>query len=428
MTETPIQRLARERLAGRRGGVAAICTAHPVALAEALRHGLAEGGPVLIEATCNQVNQDGGYTGMRPADFRRLVENIAATTGFDAGALILGGDHLGPNPWRKLAAEAAMAKAEAMVAAYVQAGFSKFHLDASMGCLGEPDALADETTARRAARLAATAEAAAREAGLPAPVYVIGTEVPPPGGALSTLHEIEPTRPEAALTTLDIHRQAFVAAGQEAALERVIGLVVQPGVEFDSGNVAVYRRAPARPLSEALSRMPGLVFEAHSTDFQPPDALAALVADGFAILKVGPALTFALREALYGLDAIVRALGLATHEDGLAAAMERLMLREPEHWRGRYSGTADELRVQRHYSYADRIRYYWPRAEAQASVALLLRRLEGRRLPTPLISQYLGALYPAAMAGAIAVTAPELVNAAVRRVLEDYARACRAPG
>jgi D-tagatose-1,6-bisphosphate aldolase subunit GatZ/KbaZ len=108
--------------------------------------------------------------------------------------------------------------------------------------------------------------------------------------------------------------------------------------------------------------------------------------------------------------------------------MERLMLREPEHWRGRYSGTADELRVQRHYSYADRIRYYWPRAEAQASVALLLRRLEGRRLPTPLISQYLGALYPAAMAGAIAVTAPELVNAAVRRVLEDYARACRAPG
>jgi tagatose-1,6-bisphosphate aldolase non-catalytic subunit AgaZ/GatZ len=33
---------------------------------------------VLIEATCNQVNQDGGYTGMTPADFRRFVEDIAA--------------------------------------------------------------------------------------------------------------------------------------------------------------------------------------------------------------------------------------------------------------------------------------------------------------------------------------------------------------
>ena len=49
-----------------------------------------------------------------------------------------------------------------------------------------------------------------------------------------------------------------------------------------------------------------LIFEAHSTDYQTPAALAALVRDHFAILKVGPALTFALREALWALDCIER--------------------------------------------------------------------------------------------------------------------------
>ena len=64
--------------------------------------------PLLIEATCNQVNQDGGYTGMTPADFRRFVEGIAARTGFPADRLMLGGDHLGPNPWKSLPADQAM--------------------------------------------------------------------------------------------------------------------------------------------------------------------------------------------------------------------------------------------------------------------------------------------------------------------------------
>src|SRR5271155_5144138 len=65
----------------RQRGIAALCTAHPTVIEIALAHGAAARAPVLIEATCNQVNQDGGYTGMRPADFRRLVEDAAARTG-----------------------------------------------------------------------------------------------------------------------------------------------------------------------------------------------------------------------------------------------------------------------------------------------------------------------------------------------------------
>jgi D-tagatose-1,6-bisphosphate aldolase subunit GatZ/KbaZ len=114
-------------------GISSVCSAHPLVIEAALRRGKAEGAAVLIEATCNQVNQEGGYTGMTPADFRRFVEKIAAKVEFATERLILGGDHLGPNPWKALPAAEAMARAEAMIAAYIDAGFRKIHLDTSMG-------------------------------------------------------------------------------------------------------------------------------------------------------------------------------------------------------------------------------------------------------------------------------------------------------
>ena len=161
-------------------GITSVCSAHPLVIEAALRRGRREDAAVLIEATCNQVNQEGGYTGMTPADFRRFVEAIAEEVGFPLDRLILGGDHLGPNPWRSLPAEEAMARAEAMVAAFVAAGFRKLHLDTSMGCAGEPAALPDALTAERAVRLAKVAQAQSGEAKQRA-VYIIGTEVPPPG-------------------------------------------------------------------------------------------------------------------------------------------------------------------------------------------------------------------------------------------------------
>ncbi len=141
-------RTLRQRV---RGGITSICSAHPLVIEAALLEGVATGTDVLIEATCNQVNQDGGYTGMTPADFRRFVEEIATRVGFDTRRLILGGDHLGPNPWKHLPAEEALAKSDVMIDAFVRAGFTKIHLDTSMGCAGEPVALPDAVTAERGA-------------------------------------------------------------------------------------------------------------------------------------------------------------------------------------------------------------------------------------------------------------------------------------
>ena len=284
-------RQALIKLAGPTGltiphGITSVCSAHPLVLEAALLHGKTEGVAVLIEATCNQVNHEGGYTGMTPAAFRLFVEGIAARVGFPLERLILGGDHLGPNPWKGRPAHEAMARAEAMVVAYVEAGFRKIHLDTSMGCAGEPEALADDVTATRAARLARVAEDAAARAGVPSPVYIIGTEVPPPGGADHALTTIEPTAAAAALKTIDVHRRVFAEEGLTEAFGRAIGLVVQPGVEFGNHNVILYNRSKIEALQSVLTEEPQFVFEAHSTDYQGTRPLAALVEDGFPILKV----------------------------------------------------------------------------------------------------------------------------------------------
>ncbi|MDR3494662.1 MAG: D-tagatose-bisphosphate aldolase, class II, non-catalytic subunit [Ancalomicrobiaceae bacterium] len=413
--------LAATRRLGAPLGIPSICTAHETVLAATLARAKRTSVPVLIEATCNQVNQFGGYTGLPPADFVALVRRLAASEGLDETRIILGGDHLGPNPWKKLAADEAMDRASAMVDAYVRAGFAKIHLDASMGCAGEPAALDDATTAGRAARLAAVAERAAHEAGLAAPVYVIGTEVPVPGGADHVLDRVAPTTAAAARQTISVHRDVFHGQRLEAAFDRVIALVVQPGVEFGNANVVAYRPEDARDLSHVLDGEPSFVFEAHSTDYQTSAALKALVRDGYQILKVGPAVTFALREALYGLSYIAGEISADYPASALQAEMDRLMLAEPGDWQGHYHGDARSLHVLRHYSYSDRIRYYWQRPEAVAAVARMMAALGAAPLPATLVSQFL----PQAQPFAKSLCAADLIVAAVDRVLADYAEACR---
>lgn len=407
--------LAASRREGRPVGITSVCSAHPLVLRSALRNARRHGTTALIEATCNQVNHLGGYTGMGPADFAALVRRIAAEEGLPEARIILGGDHLGPNPWRSEPAEAALEKAEAMVAAYVKAGFFKIHLDASMGCAGEPAALDDETTAARAARLARAAEAHG------APAYVIGTEVPPPGGADHALSTIEPTAPAAAAKTIAVHREVFSGHGLAAAFNRVIGLVVQPGVEFGNQNVVFYDRSRANGLTRLLEAEPQFVFEAHSTDYQGLEPLRALVEDGFPILKVGPELTFVLREALYALDLIASDLVPSYGDRPLYAAMERLMLADPKDWQSHYHGTEAEMRAQRHYSFSDRIRYYWPRPEAVAAVARLSDTLRGAKIPITLLRQHL----PKGERFAEAPLDPDAVLIrAVQESLDTYHAAC----
>lgn len=398
-------------------GIASICSAHPLVLEAALRHGLACRRPVLIEATCNQVNQFGGYTGMTPADFATLVSQLADRVGFPRNHLILGGDHLGPLPWADEPPDQAMWKAADLVRAFVRAGFTKIHLDCSMP-LGGETALPLEVIARRVAELARVAEEAAGERRS-ALRYVIGSEVPPAGGARAGEGPPSVTRPEDAAATVEATRRAFFALGLEEAWERVVALVVQPGVEFGDEAIYEYDRSAAAPLARYIEGVPGMVYEAHSTDHQPLEALRAMVEDHFAILKVGPALTFALREAVFALADIETALGLDP-PSGIREALEAAMLSNPVHWQKYYRGDPLSQKLARQYSLSDRIRYYWTASEVQAAFSRLMRNLGDRPIPLGLLSQYMPDEYRRVRCGELKNRPCDLLLGKVVKVLEMY--------
>lgn len=312
-----------------------------------------------------------------------------------------------------------MAKAEAMIAAYAKEGFVKFHLDASMPCADDPAILSDALVARRAARLARVAE----QNAVVEPFYIIGTEVPVPGGA-SQGHELAVTAPQAASQTLAVHKRAFAEAGLEKAWERVVGLVVQPGVEFDNLSVIDYRPDKARELAQwRRQNARDIVFEAHSTDFQRDSAYGALVTDGFAILKVGPGLTFAMREAVFAVADIEKEIVAPGEQSRLKETIRAVMLENPAHWQDYYKGADQEALL--FNSYSDRIRYYWPDPRIETAMAKLIANLSTRPMPEILLSRYLPAQYRRVRDGELKRDPEALILDKVRDVLRAYSAACR---
>jgi len=415
----------RRHKAGEPVGIYSVCSAHPTVVQAAIAQAAADGSRVLIEATSNQVDQFGGYTGLRPAEFRDLVFGIADASGFARERVVLGGDHLGPNRWQRQSASAAMTNAEVLIAAYVEAGYTKIHLDCSMACPDDPTVLTDEIVAGRAARLLRVAEDTAHREGSDGPVYVIGTEVPVPGGAHETLGRLIPTPADRARRTIAAHRAAFAELGLEHVWPRVVALVVQPGVEFDHLNVIDYERSATTELRHVLDTEEQLVFEAHSTDYQRPAQLRELVEDHWAILKVGPALTFAMREALFALAFIENELVSRPSRSNLVEVVERRMLSAPEYWQAYYQGDPLAQRTARRYSYSDRLRYYWADDEVDAARQTLLVNLDRIGIPLPLISQFLPAQYDRIRAGGLEPVAQSLVIDRIRDALSPYANACR---
>jgi len=178
-------------------------------------------------------------------------------------------------------------------------------------------------------------------------------------------------------------------------------------------------------LSEVLGQMPGVVFEAHSTDYQKPEALAALVRDGFAILKVGPGVTFALREALYAMADIEAEIVGQGERSNLRQVVESVMLGKPANWEKYYHGDEREQRLLRAYSYSDRVRYYWADPQVDAAAQKLIANLGAAPIPENLLSRYLPGQYWEARRGAIDGSPMSLVQSKVREVIGMYAAACR---
>lgn len=427
--EHPISALLEKRSMSSNIGIYSACTAAPLVIKAAARAAADTGTVALIEATANQVNQFGGYTGMKPADYADFVRRVAAAEGLPESRLVLGGDHLGPLTWKNEKEELAMCFAETLVREYVAAGFSKIHIDTSMR-LGSDDPnspLPEAVIAARGARLAAAAERAyaqlvAVKPDTVHPIYCIGSEVPIPGGEQSA-QTVEVTSPEAFRKTVDAFRDAFKAAGTEESWSYVRGVVVQPGVEFGDDTVHEYDRASAGGLCAALKEYPGIVFEGHSTDYQTKYALMHMVEDGIAILKVGPALTFAMREGLFALERMEKEI--CTQENGaelsrFRAVLDGAMTDSPDNWKKYYRGSDREVSFKRAFSYSDRCRYYMPDIKVASSSTLLMHNLRRAGIPLSLISQYMPMQYTAVREGRLSADPEELVIDRIRNCIDEY--------
>lgn len=431
----PLIKLRDDQKGGLKRGICSICSAHPFVIEAAFQNAAQSTDYVLIEATANQVNQFGGYTGMRPADFKNFVYGIAQSSGFDTDRIILGGDHLGPFTWQSERSETAMRKAKELVYEYVISGYTKIHIDTSFP-LGGDDLLGfnDRIIAHRCAQLVETAQTAFDElrktkAGVMPPVYVVGSEVPTPGGSHEEAdEEVRVTKSDEFIRAVQIFREEFIALGLEAEWEQVIAFVIQPGVEFGDERIDYYNREKSKNIINALKEYPNIVFEGHSTDYQTPQNLKNMVEDGIAILKVGPALTFALREALFALNNMEEELlaGTGVYLSDFKRVLESAMLKDQRHWLNHYRASAEKLHLKRRYSFFDRSRYYLSVMEVESAVKRLIRNLSETDIPISLISQYMPMQYKKIKVGQLQNEPKALIIDKLKDCLADYNYAANA--
>lgn len=427
----PLQLMMERRRNGEKVGIPSYCSANKYVLMTALERAKKFNQPTLIEATANQVNQFGGYTGMLPVDFKNSVMKMAEELGVSKDLIILAGDHLGPLTWANEPEAEAMAKAEVLVREFVLAGFTKIHLDTSMklGDDSKEEMLATEVIAKRGVRLykvcmEAYEEVLKTNSEAMRPVFIIGSEVPIPGGAQEAEEGISVTKVADFRDTVDTYKRVFKEEGVEDAWQDVIAVVVQPGVEFGDAQVFYYDREAAADLTGTLKDYPEIIFEGHSTDYQSKECLKEMVEDGIAILKVGPALTFGLREALFALDHIETALVPEEKRAHFIDTLEEVMLANPKNWQKHYHGTEEEIAFARKYSFSDRARYYMGEEKVQNAIDKLLANLEETGIPMSILHQYLPKQYDKIVAGELENTPVELIKDGVANYMEDYEYAC----
>ncbi len=416
-------------------GVYSVCTTHAAVLEAALMRGR-RGENLVIETTANQVNQFGGYTGMTAKDFIQRIREKMKILNIPSEAIVFGSDHAGPFPWRNEPEARAMEKARCLVAESVLAGYTKIHIDASMHLADDPGnrtrPLEPRVGARRSAELCKVAEESwesmrGRVPGTPAPLYVIGTDVPAPGGTESGAAEPQVTTAEELEESVALCHETFLSFGLEKAWERVIAVVVQPAVEHGERIVHRYDRKKVQGLVVARKKLiPKTVFEAHATDYQTEGALRQMVQDGFAILKVGPSLTGAVREALFLLEYVEEACSSIEKElkrSKLADVLEQAMVSNPDHWKSYYQGDEAEKRFLRKFGLSDRCRYYWGVPAVTHAVDQLLANLRSVEIPLALLNQYMPRQSLRVQEGALPLDPDSLIRAQVDEVLARYATA-----
>ena len=413
----PLKQIVVKQKEGKPVGIYSCCSANDYVIEAALECVKRDDSCVLIEATANQVDQNGGYTGMTPKDFREFVLKKAKAIGVDESRIFLGGDHLGPLTFAALPEKEAMEKAEELVRCYVAAGFTKIHIDTSMKVADDDPniRLSDAVIAKRGAHLARICEETYQELlkqnpNAVRPVYIVGSEVPIPGGAQEEGAGMQVTRVEDFKATVKTFEEAFAAEGLKETWKDVMGVVVQPGVEEKDDGCTEYDRSKASDLMASIK------------EYQTKFKLRELIEDGVGILKVGPGLTYAMREALFALANIETAVYHGKEEalSNFIDVLEEAMMEEPKNWKKHYHGDDNALWFKRKYSFSDRSRYYMPNPNVAAAKDKLIANLRKSGIPLSVLSQFMPIQYTKVREGHLENDPEALIRDRIINTIDEY--------
>ena len=111
----------------------AVCPNSAAVLEAAVKVAAENGAPMLLAATLNQVDLDGGYTGWSPSAFVQRTHQLAVAHGCE-GSVYACLDHGGPwlkdsHAQRGLSLDETMAEVKLSLTACIEAGYQLLHMD-----------------------------------------------------------------------------------------------------------------------------------------------------------------------------------------------------------------------------------------------------------------------------------------------------------
>lgn len=285
----------------------AACPNSPTVIRASLRAAKRNNAPIYFAATLNQVDCDGGYTGMTQEDFTRLVRFETERVHF-TGPVIVAIDHGGP--WlkdrqrtEKWSTKDAMDGVKKSFEAAVLAGYDLIHVDPTVDINVPKGEIIDiHVVAARTVELIAHTEAFRKSKGLPAISYEVGTEEVHGGLADETTFD----------TFISELKKGLINAGLPDIWPCFI--VGKVGTDLDTtlfdGEVAKRLTSKVRPL--------GSYIKGHYTDdvANPEDYPLC----GMGAANVGPEFTISEYRALCELEGMEKEY----HQEGRVAVLSHM--------------------------------------------------------------------------------------------------------
>ena len=300
--------------------------------------------PCLIECTSNQVNQNGGYTNKTPKMFIKEILNISKKSKFDSKKLYLGGDHLGPLPWKKENTKTAIKNSISLINQFLKYNFCKIHIDTSIKCKDDKY-INSEIIFNRTNKILNDFNIKKK---IKNKFLVIGTEVPLSGSGDN--NKIVKTSKKQIVSEVTKFKEILKKLNLKSNL---FGLVIEPGMKYKHFSITK-PKFPDFIKKKIISKKKNFVYEAHSTDYQKKSTLKQLVKNNFKFLKVGPELTFNYSRALFMMESIEKKF-CKVKNSNIKKSILSSMMKNKKYWDGYYKKNERKLFLD---SKLDRMRYY----------------------------------------------------------------------